>query len=54
MMESLYIDRRDTSLSVESERLIIHHADMGRAQSVPLAHLRFVVISSNTQLSTNV
>ena len=34
MMESLYIDRRDTSLSVESERLIIHHPDMVRAQSV--------------------
>ena len=54
MMESLYIDRRDTSLSVESERLIIHHPDMVRAQSVPLAHLRFVVISANTQLNSNV
>ena len=53
-MESLYIDRRDTTLSVEGERVIIHHADMVRAQSVPLAHLRFVVISANTQLTTNV
>ncbi|MBL0230973.1 MAG: CRISPR-associated endonuclease Cas1 [Moraxellaceae bacterium] len=53
-MESLYIDRRDTTLSVEASRLIIHHPDMVKAQSVPLTHLRFIVISSNVSLTTNV
>lgn len=53
-MESLYIDRRDTTLSVEGARLIIHHADMVKAQSVPLAHLRFIVISANVSLTSNV
>lgn len=53
-MESIYIDRRDTILFVEGARLLIHHADMLKAQSIPLAHLRFVVISANVSLTTNV
>ena len=54
-MESLYLDRRDTTLMVEGERLMIHHPENpGRAQSIPLQHLRFVVISANTSLTTNV
>ena len=53
-MESLYIDRRDTTLNVEGQRLLIHHPDAIRPQSVPLAHLRFVVISACTSLNSNV
>lgn len=53
-MESLYIDRRDTTLSVEGARLLVHHPDLVKAQSVPLAHLRFIVISANVALTTNV
>lgn len=53
-MESLYIDRRDTVLNAEAGRLLIHHPDAPRPQSVPLAHLRFVVISANTALNSNV
>lgn len=53
-MESIYIDRRDTTLFVEGARLLIHHPDMVKAQSIPLAHLRFVVISANVSLTTNV
>lgn len=53
-MESLYIDRRDTVLNTEAGRLLIHHPEAPRPQSVPLAHLRFVVISANTSLSSNV
>ena len=42
-MESLYIDRRDTTLNVEGERLTIRHPDAVKPQSIPLAHLQFVV-----------
>ena len=53
-MESLYIDRRDTTLNVEGERLTIRHPDAVKPQSIPLAHLQFVVISANTALDTHV
>lgn len=53
-MESIYIDRRDTTLYVEGARLLVHHPDMVKAQSIPLSHLRFVVISANVSLTTNV
>lgn len=53
-MESLYIDRRDTTLNVEGARLLIHHPDIERPRSVPLAHLKFVVISAATGLGSNV
>lgn len=54
MMESLYIDRRDTVLNVEGERLLVFHPEMARATSVPLSHLKFLVVSANTSLNTNV
>lgn len=53
-MESLYIDRRDTQLNVEGERLLVFHPDMARAKSIPLSHLKFLVVSANSSLNTNV
>ena len=53
-MESLYIDRRDTALNVEGDRLLIHHPECARPRSVPLAHLKFLVISASTSLGSNV
>ena len=49
-MDSLYIDRRDTQLEVESGALILRTPDRNRPASYPLRQISFIVISSEDKL----
>ncbi len=52
-METLFIDRKETVLSCNQQRLYIaKNKQDSKAVSVPLSHLRAIVISCNCQLSS--
>ena len=53
-LQTLYIDRRDTELAIDGERLLVRVVDVARPVSVPLVQLQTVVISACTQLNTKV
>lgn len=53
-LQTLYIDRRDTELAIDGERLLVRLVDVVRPISVPLAQLQTVVISACTQLNSKV
>ncbi|RAU17620.1 CRISPR-associated endonuclease Cas1 [Nitrincola tibetensis] len=53
-MESLFIDRKDTTMDVQSSRLIIRIQGQPRPTSFPLNQLKFIVVSSYINLSSRV
>ena len=53
-MRTLYVDRRDTLLSIDGERLLMQLPDIRRPLSLPLDQLQTVVLSATVQLTSRV
>lgn len=53
-MQTLYIDRKDTRLEVDRERILVHSANLPRPMSIAFAYLSSIVISAKTALSSHV
>lgn len=53
-MESLFIDRRNVTLDVDGQVLLVRHPDERRPVSFPLQNIERVVIASKAQLSSSV
>ena len=53
-MQTLYIDRRDTQLDVDRERILVHSPSLPRPLSIAFAYLSSIVISDKTQLHSHV
>lgn len=53
-MQTLYIDRRDTRLDVDRERILVHSPSLPRPLSIAFTYLSSIVISAKTQLHSHV
>lgn len=53
-MQTLYIDRRDSSLEVDRERLLVYSQNLPKPLSIAFAYLSSIVISAKTQLNSHV
>ena len=53
-MQTLYIDRRDSTLEVDRERLLVHSQNLPKPLSIAFAYLSSIVISAKTQLNSHV
>ena len=53
-MQTLYIDRRDSILEVDRERLLVHSQNLPKPLSIAFAYLSSIVISAKTQLNSHV
>lgn len=53
-MQTLYIDRRDTKLDVDRERILVHSPSLSKPLSIAFAYLSSIVISAKTQLHSHV
>lgn len=53
-MQTLYIDRRDTQLEVDRERVLVHSNSLPKPLSIAFAYLNSIVISAKTQLNSHV
>ncbi|MDQ9021826.1 CRISPR-associated endonuclease Cas1 [Acinetobacter sichuanensis] len=53
-MQTLYIDRRDTQLEVDRERILVHSSHLPRPLSIAFAYLSSIVISAKTHLTSHV
>lgn len=52
-MQTLYIDRRDTRLDVDRERILVHSPSLPRPLSIAFTYLSSIVISAKTQLHSH-
>lgn len=53
-MQTLYIDRKDTRLDVDRERILVHSTHLPKPMSIAFAYLSSIVISAKTALSSHV
>ena len=53
-MQTLYIDRRDTKLDIDRERILVHSPSLPKPLSIAFAYLSSIVISAKTQLHSHV
>src|SRR5690554_6580975 len=53
-MQSLFIDRKGTTLDVSGGRLIIRPPDTPRPMSLPVKQVRYLVLSASVDLSSTV
>lgn len=53
-MQTLYIDRRDTQLEVDRERILVYSQNLPKPLSIAFAYLSSIVISAKTQLTSHV
>lgn len=53
-MQTLYIDRRDTRLEVDRERILVHSQHLPKPLSIAFAYLSSIVMSAKTQLNSHV
>lgn len=53
-MQTLYIDRRDSALEVDRERLLVYSQNLPKPLSIAFAYLSSIVISAKTQLNSHV
>lgn len=53
-MQTLYIDRKDTRLEVDRERILVHSTNLPKPVSIAFAYLSSIVISAKTQLTSHV
>lgn len=53
-MQTLYIDRRDTQLEVDRERILVHSHHLPKPLSIAFAYLSSIVISAKTHLTSHV
>lgn len=53
-MQTLYIDRRDTRIDVDRERILVHSQNLPKPLSIAFAYLSSIVISAKTQLNSHV
>lgn len=53
-MQTLYIDRKDTQLEVDRERLLVYSQNLPRPLSIAFAYLSSIVISAKTGLNSHV
>lgn len=52
-MQTLYIDRKDTQLEVDRERILVHSHNLPKPLSIAFAYLSSIVISAKTQLTSH-
>ncbi|WP_043971493.1 MULTISPECIES: CRISPR-associated endonuclease Cas1 [Acinetobacter] len=52
-MQTLYIDRKDTQIEVDRERILVHSAHLARPLSIAFQYLSSIVISAKTILSSH-
>ena len=45
-MQTLYIDRRDTKLDIDRERILVHSPSLPKPLSIAFAYLSSIVISA--------
>lgn len=53
-MQTLYIDRKDTRIEVERERLLVFTPQLARPMSIAFQYLSSIVISAKTALTSHV
>ena len=54
MMHTLYIDRKDTQIEVDRDRLLVHATHLPKPLSVAFHYLTSIVISAKTKLTSSV
>ncbi len=52
-MQTLYIDRRDTRIDLDRDRILVHTTNLPRPLSIALDYLESIVISAKTALSSS-
>ena len=52
-MQTLYIDRRDTRIDVDRERILVYSQNLPKPLSIAFAYLSSIVISAKTELNSH-
>lgn len=52
-MQTLYIDRKDTHIEVDRERILVHSTHLAKPLSIAFAYLSSIVISAKTGLTSH-
>lgn len=51
-MQTLYIDRKDTRIELDRERILVHTTNLARPLSIALDYLESIVISAKTMINS--